>query len=920
MAYTIYKADGTTVNVTDNTIDQTFYDQNANGAGKGIGQRLIGKSAIGYGAAIAQNFLQLTENYCGTVMPSDTTALQGQLWFNKVSGTSGDLYVRNSAATTGAMNNWTKILTQSALSSGSGSSLVGYDPIITYSANTVGAELRVAQSQVEHFWKAIRNNQRDIYVIVTGDSTGNENWEWVYLMAQWLATECPTHTIKYRLFNDITTSWDAYSTLQTGTGPGLPYTGTPFTIFIDNGSVAGTNTFYTQGARASAFWTGIDYDLTIVNYGHNLGTAMTEYIAMPEWVIELAYLKLMAPRAGLLVTLQNPRESVTSDINTNGSAQSARMVAAWRKAVDLVGGSIIDVYTAFKTAPNYAALMADETHPNAAGQLVWVKEVKRVMAEPIRMTGDAPLVYNPLVETKSNLAPNPKFSNWIGSSPDNWTFTNCTPTKDLGKADGSLYSMKVTIGAGLNPAITADVSSYISMIAGQTVTFVARLWRPSTLNLLGGRIEILTTDNVSSSASFISYPRGIPSSGGWELAIATLTVPRNHTQATIKIYGGAADGSDSGKSFWISGVWLGVGWMPGTASNESGLSQFVTDYYSDGNVGKITGNTGTLTVSGTTITLVGSPTTNSDVYINLPGLTPGKNYRFTFNADSCTGNVGGGVYVRNGFNGGFTTITTGTWTAGSGASVTFTAPNGPVSLWVYGYTGTTGWQISSTSITPTEGVRILGDFSNATVANRTMFQTSTTNGNTSVAAVPNGTAINAGFAAFGGNSNPDNASFVSFSLNGGVDARINSSITGTGTYLPMTFYTGGLEQLRILTTGGITSANLADAVGYKGLPINEQSTNYGLQLTDQGRCIFHPITDNNARTYTIPANGSIPFPVGTTITFVNLVNTITIAITTDTLYLTGSGATGSRTLAAFGMATAIKMSSTTWIISGNGLT
>jgi hypothetical protein len=38
------------------------------------------------------------------------------------------------------------------------------------------------------------------------------------------------------------------------------------------------------------------------------------------------------------------------------------------------------------------------------------------------------------------------------------------------------------------------------------------------------------------------------------------------------------------------------------------------------------------------------------------------------------------------------------------------------------------------------------------------------------------------------------------------------------------------------------------------------------------------------------------------------------------MYLAGAGTTGSRTLAAYGMATAVKMTSTTWIISGNGLT
>ncbi|HET9574537.1 MAG TPA: hypothetical protein VFP29_12515, partial [Methyloceanibacter sp.] len=44
-----------------------------------------------------------------------------------------------------------------------------------------------------------------------------------------------------------------------------------------------------------------------------------------------------------------------------------------------------------------------------------------------------------------------------------------------------------------------------------------------------------------------------------------------------------------------------------------------------------------------------------------------------------------------------------------------------------------------------------------------------------------------------------------------------------------------------------------------------------------------------------------------------------IAITSDTMRLAGAGTTGSRTLAANGVATALKVTSTEWIISGTAL-
>jgi hypothetical protein len=100
---------------------------------------------------------------------------------------------------------------------------------------------------------------------------------------------------------------------------------------------------------------------------------------------------------------------------------------------------------------------------------------------------------------------------------------------------------------------------------------------------------------------------------------------------------------------------------------------------------------------------------------------------------------------------------------------------------------------------------------------------------------------------------------------------------------------------------------------------NIQSANYTLVLADAQKQIYHPAADTNNRTWTIPANAAVAFPVGTVVTFVNRVNTITIAITSDTLVFAGVGSTGSRSLAASGVATALKVTDTNWMISGVGL-
>jgi len=109
MSYTIYKSDGTAVTVPDNTIDAAYYNPTGGSTGNGLGTQLIGRNAISYGAPVAQNFLQMTENFASATVPSDVTSLQGQLWFEKTSPTAGNLHVRISGATTGGIANWNKL-------------------------------------------------------------------------------------------------------------------------------------------------------------------------------------------------------------------------------------------------------------------------------------------------------------------------------------------------------------------------------------------------------------------------------------------------------------------------------------------------------------------------------------------------------------------------------------------------------------------------------------------------------------------------------------------------------------------------------------------------------------------------------------------------------------------------------------------
>jgi hypothetical protein len=110
----------------------------------------------------------------------------------------------------------------------------------------------------------------------------------------------------------------------------------------------------------------------------------------------------------------------------------------------------------------------------------------------------------------------------------------------------------------------------------------------------------------------------------------------------------------------------------------------------------------------------------------------------------------------------------------------------------------------------------------------------------------------------------------------------------------------------------------SNAVGFRTVPQNLQSTSYVTVAADSGKHLF---TSTGSITFTIAANASVAYPIGTAITFVNTnASSITIAINSDTMTLAGGTNTGSRTLAQNGVATALKIGATSWLISGSGLT
>jgi hypothetical protein len=138
--------------------------------------------------------------------------------------------------------------------------------------------------------------------------------------------------------------------------------------------------------------------------------------------------------------------------------------------------------------------------------------------------------------------------------------------------------------------------------------------------------------------------------------------------------------------------------------------------------------------------------------------------------------------------------------------------------------------------------RITGPMTSNTISERLMFQTSTTNGVTVVGAIPNGSATESRLSLF---NDTDTVNMESLDLRSTATAQIvRAGAAALGTYLPLSFWNGDAERMRITGNGEVIFVG-------NGIKIQGKFDNY-----DNNATIFQDSATNASTTINIVPNGT----------------------------------------------------------------
>ncbi len=398
-------------------------------------------------------------------------------------------------------------------------------------------------SNIQATVRKLSDDVNDVKVLVLGDSTAAQAGQWPYLLMPQVQALYPHRTLRQRVWNTGTSSYDAATTVTAGTGA----------TFIDfyQGAVSGTvpeSIFATMAAQVA----DVQPDLIMVHHGHNYGKdaagggqpndVTMDYVFRERMTRFVAEVQQLCPQADIMLTSQNPY--LTSGARyqiSNVRAQAFRGICA---DFGLAYGPILEAYLDTGNAAAYIG--ADGLHPFNSGTYNGAALAASAILPFFRGSASAPVsarVASPFMLPGINLLTNGTFSDFAAPPAlPGWTASAVTLSKDTTNYESKNgWAVKgVTTGTG-------GGSMYqilpIRRVRGQVITFAGRFYIPAAqVSSQPGRVQL------SSDAGFGSVTSGTLTNvrDRYVWAFVTGRVPTASTYVTASvIFGNGAVGQEA---------------------------------------------------------------------------------------------------------------------------------------------------------------------------------------------------------------------------------------------------------------------------------------------------------------------------------------------------------------------------------------